>query len=149
MAQRAVAAIDSTLQKTQQWIRDLQEIGHFDDEAQAYASLRAVLHTLRDRLVIEEATDLGAQLPMLIRGMYYEGWNPSITPTLERSRQEFLDTVDSKLARNARLNAQRVTTAVFELLDRRITAGEIRDVREMLPRDVRQLWPSQAGAPRS
>ncbi|HEY5940705.1 MAG TPA: non-homologous end-joining DNA ligase [Gemmatimonadales bacterium] len=33
--------------------------------------------TLRDRLTVEETAHPGAQLPMLIRGSYYAGWEPS------------------------------------------------------------------------
>jgi uncharacterized protein (DUF2267 family) len=92
-----IAAFQSTLQTTNEWLNELTaEIGR-DDSQQAYRVLRAVLVALRDRLTVEEATDFGAQLPMLIRGFYYEGWNPSKTPTNERDQASFLNRVSENL----------------------------------------------------
>ena len=66
---------DGTLQKTNVWLNDIMnELDWQEHPYKAYLALRTVLHTLRDRLTIEEAVQLGAQLPMLVRGFYYEGW---------------------------------------------------------------------------
>ncbi|GAB3979343.1 hypothetical protein GCM10029978_074470 [Actinoallomurus acanthiterrae] len=51
-----------------------------EDRRLAYRVLRAWSHTLRDRLTVEAAAHLAAQLPDPIRGMYYDGWNPSHVP---------------------------------------------------------------------
>ena len=68
---------DTTTQKTQVWLNDLMSQLDWEDKPQkAYMALRTVLHALRDRLMVEEAVQLGAQLPMLIRGFYYDGWTP-------------------------------------------------------------------------
>jgi len=58
--------------------------------------VRAGLHALRDRLIPDEAVDLGAQLPMLVRGMHYEGWKPNATPS-DDDRQAFLERVEEGL----------------------------------------------------
>jgi uncharacterized protein (DUF2267 family) len=34
--------------------------------------------------------------------------------------------------------------AVFRLLAKRVTSGEIRDVRQMLPSEVREMWPASS-----
>jgi uncharacterized protein (DUF2267 family) len=70
MSSAGVEVFDSTLQKTSQWLNDLMMDMGWQDRQMAYSTLRAVLHTLRDRLTADEAVDLGAQLPMLIRGFY-------------------------------------------------------------------------------
>jgi len=68
-----------TIEKTGLWLEDLaQELGNIPAQ-RAYSILRAVLHALRDRLTVEEAVKLGAQLPLLVRGFYYEGWRPGWT----------------------------------------------------------------------
>ena len=71
------------------------EVSHLD-KADAYKALRAVLQTLRDRLPMQEAVHFGAQLPMLLRGLYYEGWKPAQTP-IKMSREEFLQAVGEKI----------------------------------------------------
>ncbi|MFP4145058.1 MAG: DUF2267 domain-containing protein [Phycisphaeraceae bacterium] len=137
-----VPVFSSTLQKTQAWLAELAERGNFQDESQAYTALRAVLHALRDRLTVEEATDLGAQLPMLVRGFYYEGYNPSKAPNKERHREEFIRHVQSSLHNaNATIDTEAAIMAVFELLSKKVTAGEIDDVRHMMPKDLQDYWP--------
>jgi uncharacterized protein (DUF2267 family) len=112
-----------------------------DDQHRAYLGLKATLHALRDRLTVEEAVQLGAQLPMLIRGMYYEGWNPTGEPVKERHKQEFLGHIEEAFKRQQDIDAEQVARAVFRVLSRRITEGEIEDVKRILPPELRELWP--------
>src|SRR6185369_10762254 len=51
-----------------------------EDREFAYRVLRAWLHTLRDRLTVQASAHFAAQLPDLIRGIFYAGWNPSGVP---------------------------------------------------------------------
>jgi uncharacterized protein (DUF2267 family) len=141
-----VSAFENTLRESHEWLNDLAARGRYADERQAYAALRAVLQSLRDRLTVNESADLAAQFPMLIRGLFYEGWRPATTPLRERTRNEFLDHVRERLPYNHRNEAERDVRAVFDLLSRRITQGELRDVRAMLPEAVRGLWPVEPAA---
>lgn len=136
-----VSVFDQTLHKTYEWLEELRDLAELRDEGQAYAVLRGVLHALRDRLTVEEATDLGAQMPMLVRGIYFEGWNPSKTPRRERHRNAFLESIPLNINPAEGVQAEQAARAVFALLTHRITSGEIADVRHMLPREVRELWP--------
>jgi uncharacterized protein (DUF2267 family) len=61
--------------------------------------LRGYLYTLRNRLPVDEAAHLAAQLPKLLRGVYREGWRPRKSPETYHDAATFLD----HLARNARL----------------------------------------------
>jgi len=140
MTATEVPVFESTIHTTNEWLGELdQELGR-SDRQQAYRIMRAVLMTLRDRLTVEEATDLGAQLPMLVRGFYYEGWNPSKTPTRERNLQAFLDHVTQYLQEPTDGDPEEAVRAVFGLLSRHVTPGEIEHVRSSLPKDVQRLW---------
>lgn len=141
MATTATSIFEPTIQKTNQWLEELTQIGEFDDEAQAYSALRAVLQTLRDRLIVNEAADLGAQLPLLVRGFYFEGWKPSQTPQKVRKQEEFLEQVQQRLRDSGTIDPRNACRAVFQLLENRITAGECKDVRGDLPEPLRELWP--------
>lgn len=90
---------DATIHKGNAWIKELSEQFHWENDHRSYQALRAVLYALGDRLTIAAPPPLGAQLPMLTRGLYYEGWDPSRVPRRERSREEFLAHVRRELLR--------------------------------------------------
>jgi uncharacterized protein (DUF2267 family) len=133
-----------TVQETQIWLKEVMNGGALTDEHRAYAALRAVMHHLRDRLPVDQAADLGAQLPMLVRGIYYEGWDPSGTPTKDRKREDFIEAVRANLSGHPEIDPEIAIRQVFGVLSRHVTAGEIRDVISDLPQSVRGFWPQQA-----
>jgi uncharacterized protein (DUF2267 family) len=131
----------NTLQKTHIWLKDLAEELRWEDQHQAYLGLRATLHALRDRLTVEEAAHLGAQLPMLVRGFYYDGWSPAGKPVKERHKEEFCAHVQQYFTREEDIDAEKIVRGVFKMLSRRITEGEIEDIKHILPPELRELWP--------
>jgi uncharacterized protein (DUF2267 family) len=131
---------DETVHKTNAWLRRLMAIEGWADRHVAYLALRATLHALRDRLTIEEVAQLSAQLPMLVRGIYYEGWDPTGKPVRERSREAFLDRIERELGPGLPVEPETAARAVFRLLSERVAEGEIEDVRHILPADIRELW---------
>ncbi len=130
-----------TLQKTHLWLKDLMEELWWDDQHRAYLALKATLHALRDRLTVGEAVHLGAQLPMLMRGFYYEGWSPAGKPLKERRKEEFLAHVQEYLRREGDIDAEKIVHGVFKVLSKRVTEGEIEDIKQILPPELRDLWP--------
>ena len=133
---------DGTLQKTQIWFNDLMWELDWDAKPQkAYLALRTVLHALRDRLPIEEAVQFGAQLPMLIRGFYYEGWSLKGKPHKERKKEDFLLHVKEAFSEDVTVNPQSVVRAVFRLLVKHTSPGEIDQVKHVLPKTMQELWP--------
>jgi uncharacterized protein (DUF2267 family) len=144
MSDTQVAALQHTIQKTNIWLKTLAEELHFERD-EAYIALRAVLHVLRDRLTPEQAVHLGAQLPLLIRGIYYEGWRPATTPADERQPVEFAALVAAQLPPNLGREALRATQAVFGLLERELDRGETMKIIATLPSPLRRLWPSPTG----
>jgi len=142
MSVSAVAPIESSIHTTNAWLKELADELGWDDRQQAYRALAAVLHALRDRLTVTEAADLGAQLPMLIRGLYYEGWVPTGKPIKERKREDFLAHIAAAFPGSPNTYPEQIAWAVFKLLERRVSSGEIRDILHVLPAPIRSLWPS-------
>jgi uncharacterized protein (DUF2267 family) len=142
MVTAGLSTFDSAVQQANEWVKEVGQELHTDDRQTAYLALRATLHALRDNLVIDESADFAAQLPMLIRGLYYEGWKPSKTPLKDRHRDTFLERVGGALdlARPAGIYPEPAVQAVFKVLSNHVSAGEVDDVRQALPQEIRQIW---------
>ena len=133
---------DTTIQKTNLWLKDLmQELG-WEDRHKAYEGLRVTLQVLRDRLSVEEAAQLGAQLPLLLRGAYYDGWRPAGHPTKERHLEAFLAPIRAYFLWDPDVDGEEVARAVFKILATYISAGEIQDIQQVLPKELNALWPT-------
>jgi uncharacterized protein (DUF2267 family) len=141
MSVTAIPHIEAAVHTANVWLKELaQELG-WDDRERVYHALRSVLHALRDRLTVDEAADLGAQLPLLVRGLYYEGWDPSSTPSKERHKEAFLQRIAADFRNDAEVYPEGIAWAVFKLLERHVSTGEVRDVLHVLPLKIRSLWP--------
>lgn len=136
-----IPVFDKTEQKTMDWLKTISTHMGSTDNERSYTILRAVLHATRDRLQPDEAVQFGAQLPMLVRGFYYEGWHPHGKPKKYRHKTEFLEEVRKKVPTLDQTQLERATTAVFETLESEMAGGELEQVREALPKELRELWP--------
>jgi uncharacterized protein (DUF2267 family) len=141
MSTTGLPVFDTTVQETNLWLKAVMGEMHTEDRHLAYLALRGALHALRDRLAPENAVHLAAQLPMLVRGLYFEGWRIAGTPTKERTRAEFLEHVRSELPRGSAIDPNLATRAVFAVLAEKLDAGEVSKVFERLPAELQELWP--------
>jgi uncharacterized protein (DUF2267 family) len=141
MSAAGLGSIEHTVQLTHIWINDLDARLGWENKHRSYRLLRTVLQALRDWLPVNEAVDLGAQLPELLRGVYYEHWRPNQTPVKHRSKADFLARIADAFRNDPISSTSNAVTAVFELVSDKITTGEIEDVRHELPADIRVLWP--------
>jgi len=140
MSATGLEVFDQTLQKTNIWLKDImEELG--PDRQRAYHALRAVLHSLRDRLTVEEAAHLSAQLPLLVRGIYFEGWHPAGKPNKDRSADEFLEHVRQRLQGVEPISPEAATRAVFRVLQHNVTGSEVAQVKGMMGKALQPLWP--------
>jgi len=138
--------IERSVEKTHIWLNEVAgELGG-RDRRYAYRALRSVLHTLRDRLPVEVAVKLAAQLPTLIRGIYYEDWNPSRTPVPMRDAEAFLEAVAAQGHMAGTTEASLAVEAVTHALRGHVSAGEIEEVLAVLPASLRALFEVPARA---
>ena len=142
MSSNVLEVFDASLQKTQVWLNDVMSELDWEEQPQkACLALRTVIHALRDRLTVEEAVHLGAQLPILIRGVYYEGWKLTGKPVKERHKSEFLAHVAAVFRDDDTVDPERVMRAVLKVLAQHISEGETENVKHLLPRTLQELWP--------
>jgi uncharacterized protein (DUF2267 family) len=138
----ALHLFDSHLETANRWIKELIEELQLTrhDYPRALPALRAGLHAIRDRLPPNEVLDLGAQLPTLIRGIYFDGWTLHRDAKAIRDRAAMIARVKQELAPDLRIDPVNVLRAVIRMLERHVSAGEIRDIVATLPKPVAALW---------
>ncbi|WP_433296067.1 DUF2267 domain-containing protein [Pseudonocardia sp. CA-142604] len=142
MSSTGYATFDTTLAKTNGVLKQIEESYGWPKERRnrSYAALRAVLHALRDRLTVEEAAQLSAQLPMLIRGIYFEGWDPTKVP-VKMHLDDFLARIHDEFPFEIPDSPERLLGITVQALRRHITEGEWKDIRASLPEDVVAVLP--------
>ena len=136
-----ISDLNSAVPAAEDWINDLMRRLGWQDRERVYLALLATLHALRDCLARDEAIYIGAQLPTLLRGLYYEGWHPSARPPT-RSRSAFLERIHDVMHRDPGVDTEQVARAVLALLAARLPAAEIEDAKAATPSMLHNLWPS-------
>ncbi len=131
--------IARSVEKTHVWLNELAEELGTEDRQEAYRVLRAFLHAVRDRLTVDEAAQLAAQLPDLIRGIYYENWDPSATPRRYHDLDSFLRRIAEEALLDGETRASYAAAAAGRVLHRHISGGELEDVLGMLPEGLRAV----------
>jgi len=139
MADLDPSIIERSVEKTHIWLNELAAELGVDDRRYAYRALRAVLHALRDRVPVDVAAKLAAQLPTLIRGIYYEDWDPSRTPLPIHDVDAFLERVAAEGHMAGETEASLAVGAVTATLRRHVSAGEIDELLAVLPDHIRTL----------
>jgi uncharacterized protein (DUF2267 family) len=100
-----------------------------------------VLHVLRNRLTPEQAMHLGAQLPLLVRGIFYDGWRIAGKPSDEGQPVEFATLVVADLPPSL-ARVLRVTRTGFGLLEKELDRDETDRIMATLPYPLRVRWPA-------
>ena len=139
MSATGLDVFDKTLQTTNIWLDEIMSVLGPDRQV-AWKVLSVVLHKLRDRLPVELAAHLSAELPLLVRGVYYDQFEPSKMPSDCRSRDEFVQEVTEWLADTRPVDPEDAIRSVFKVLSRHISQGQIDHVKQALSRHVRQMW---------
>ncbi len=141
MSAKGLEVIDHTVQLTHEWINELTERLDWCSQRDALRLLRVTLHQIRDHLLVDEVAQLAAQLPLLIRGMFFEGWVPKNTPVKQRHLQDFISDIEQHVGSVADYRGSEDIQKVFKLINAKISRGEILDVRASLPEEIRSFWP--------
>lgn len=137
--------LERSVEKAHIWLGDLAEELTVEDQGHAYRVLRAYLHALRDHLPVAESAQLAAQLPIFVRGIFYEGWQPGRTPDRARDLDSFL----RRIAADARLagetEASFAAVAATRVLHSHISSGAYASALHALPQHLRELLSAEPG----
>jgi uncharacterized protein (DUF2267 family) len=140
MTANTIASFESAKSDAYHWLNEISDILADDDRHFALQVLRGVLHALRDRLTVDQNAHLTAQLPLLIRGIYYENWNPGPIAHHDRTVEAFIDHVRPAVAGYHGAELRDGVSAVFEVLQRHVSWGEGAKIAKSLPEPIAALW---------
>ncbi len=142
MGETGLSSFDATVEKTNHILHDIERAYGWpkDRRNQSYAALRGILHALRDRLTVDVTAKLAAQLPMLVRGIYYDGWDPSAVP-VKMNREDFLARVRRDFPYTIEGDIPQLVDTVLQSLRQHITQGEWDDMKGTLPKDLATSLP--------
>ncbi|MCZ0962528.1 DUF2267 domain-containing protein [Paracoccus benzoatiresistens] len=139
MAVTGISTLDHAPQVFAEWLNELcADLGW--EKPRANLLLSETLHAVRDFLTVDEAADLAAQLPVLVRGVFFEGWDPSRTPVKPRNKADLLARVEARFQREPLEDSERAVAAVFDLLRRHISWGELEQVKHAMRKSIQELW---------
>lgn len=140
MSMTGLPVFDETIHVANTWLHEITARMGWDERQKAYRLLRVCLHTLRDRLAPPSAAKLSAQLPMILRGVYFEGWRPTDTPVHTRSLEAFLAPVQEAFLKDPEFDAAAGFAEVIAVMKLHVSAGEMEEVRRAMPDPVKALW---------
>ncbi|MFP4111408.1 MAG: DUF2267 domain-containing protein [Candidatus Woesearchaeota archaeon] len=130
-------SFDLTVQKTNEWLNNIKEELQWESKDDVYIATKAVLQTLRDRLPIDEAIHLAEQLPMLMKGMYYEGYKPRGKPE-KMSENGFYRTINDRIV-NKEIDPESAAKAIIKIIYLKIGKGEFDDIKSNMPSDIQTM----------
>lgn len=142
MSAQGLEVLDHSIHITHEWINELADRLGWASKRSTLSLLRVTLQHIRDHLLPDEMAQLSAQLPLVIRGMFFEGWMPKHTPIKERKVAEFISAIEMQLGDMDEYRGAEDITCVFKVLNARLSAGEIEDIRACLPSAIRAMWPA-------
>ena len=123
MPMTGIAGLNDAPQVVDDWLEELCHDLQWREKARAYALLHETLHAIRDVLSVTEAADLAAQLPVLVRGIFFEGWSPSGTPVMAGEKADLRNRIEARFADDPLEDPDRAIAAVFDLLRRHVSSG--------------------------
>ena len=135
-----IDVLENSIQKTNELLKKIEADLEWEDRKnQAYQALRVVLHALRDRMTVEDAVHLSAQLPLFIKGVFFDGWKPNEVP-IKMNRAEFVQRVAREFRLDVEGGIEIVIQVVLNDLFDTVDPAEKIKVMDTLPRDIAELF---------
>ena len=131
---------EKSLKESREWLKDIAVSLQLTETDKAYVALRAVLHALREFLHLDAALKFGDKLPVLFKGLYYEGWQPEQNVNTAPARKSFEEYVANLMGHSKEMDERRVIDAVFGVLSAKLNERDIEEIAFLLPGELAGLW---------
>lgn len=139
MSTHGLDVFDKTIHTTNGWLNEISAVIGPDRQL-AWHALGAVLRAVRDRLPADLSAHLSSQLPLIVRGTYYDQYQPSQQPAEIDTLEAFCARITTDMQFGRPVNPVDALRAVLATLSRHIPPGQIEKVRHALPRELRAFW---------
>lgn len=134
-----IDGLDRTVHETNVWLKEICDEMGWEDRGRAYVALRGTLHTLRDRVTVDQAAHLAAQLPLLIAGVFWDGYKPAGKPNKARDLEELTSGVREAFLLDSAVEPEDAMRGVVSVMRRHVSEGEMNKLLEALPRKFADL----------
>lgn len=134
-----ILILEKSVQKTREWLHKIEKLARWEnsEEAKALAFLRSTLHELRDNLLIDDLAHFSSQLPIIIRGLLFEQWNPNYSTLRDKKREDFLYGIYTQLPDLYKdENIGSAVQAVMSTIAAEIDRHEIVKLQKILPHGI-------------
>lgn len=145
MSFTGLPVFDDTLHTTNTWLHEITSRCDLRDRQQGYRLMRVCLHTIRDAISVTASANLTAQLPMLIRGIYYEGWEPASVPKRIRSVDAFLEDIEASFSEVPDFDGAAAFIEFISVMAMHVSPGELAHLQKMMPEEIKPLWDDYSG----
>ena len=140
MVNTTIELFQNSLIKTTEILEEIErQLNIKNERRRSYHILKTVLHIIRDRLTGSEAADLGSQLPLLVKAIYFDGWSPSRKP-IKINKQEFFRKVDYEIGLLPGYTSEQIVKVVIVSLHKYVSSGEIEDIKAIWPKDLKEIF---------
>ena len=137
-----IQEFEDAVRSTEEWIAAFMRQLGWHDRDRAWLALRGASHALRDCLPTDAAVSVGAQLPALLRGIYYDGWHPAVRALRLKTRHAVLERIHEAVHRDPAIEPEQVMRGFLALLADRLPGAELEDAKAETPEPLRGLWPA-------
>ncbi len=140
MSNAGLETLDHSVQIAHEWINELDDELGWNDRHRSYRLLRAVLQVLRDCLPVAEVAHFSAQLPIVLRGIFFEHWQPASERPRHWDIDHFFASIDAFFRQDPIENVDEAVAKAFRVIGNRVSSGEVAHIAGCLPQEIRALW---------
>jgi uncharacterized protein (DUF2267 family) len=108
------------------WMRAVMSEGGTTDAETSLKVMAEGLRAIRERLTVEEAAQLGAHLPLLVRGIFFEAWDPGAHGA--QSKTEVLGMLGRRCSGGESATSADVASVLFRVVKARMMSADAREL---------------------
>ena len=133
--------LENAVEETEAWVDEFVALIAWHNRDLAFTALVSALHAFRDSMPWDEAANIAAYFPPLLRGIYFEGWHPASRSLPLTTKSVFFERIRDAVHQNPGVESEQVVRALFSLLAKRMPQSELEDLKALAPEELHAYWP--------